>query len=191
MKLIIIEGIDRVGKDTLIKGLFDTITENKQNIIYRHFKSPLGDTDEDKIFYQKESFKREFDFYLSIKHNGYLNKDNVFVWNRSHIGEYVYGKMYRNYNPDWIYDLEQLYMVDYNIEIYLILLKADAQFACDNDDGNSFTKELDKKQMEIDLFEEAFRKSLIKNKITIKVNEGNEFKHHKEIFRDIKKFVGY
>lgn len=193
MKLIIIEGLDRSGKNAICKALFENVTDNGGNVIYRHWGFPQGTNNEEKISYQKFSFKKEFDLHKSIISDDYYNgkADNALLWNRAHLGEAVYGKLYRNYDPSWIFNLEALYAFDQNPEIYLILLEADANFICKKDDGKSFTNDVSKKQNEIDLFNEAFEKSIIPNKIKIKVNEGSQYRDSREIIRRVLEFTKY
>ena len=193
MKLLVIEGCDRTGKNSVCKEIFEKFSDAGNNVIYRHWGFPLGETNEDKIAYQKYSFKKEFDLYKSIKEDTYFNQktSDIFIWNRAHIGEAVYGTIYRNYDTSWIFNLEALYAFDQNPEIYLILLEADADFICKNDDGQSFTNEITKKQKEIDLFQQAFENSIIPNKLKIKVNDGDTYSDSGEIFRRILEFVKY
>jgi thymidylate kinase len=193
MKLIIIEGLDRTGKNSLCKALFEHITDHGGNVIYRHWGFPQGSTNQERIEYQKFSFKKEFDLHKSILNDDYYKgkSNSALIWNRAHLGEAVYGKLYRDYDPSWIYNLEALYGFDQNPEIYLILLEADAEFVCKNDDGQSFTNQIEKKQIEIDLFNQAFENSKIPNKIKIKVNDGNQFREHREILRRVREFIGY
>lgn len=182
MKLIIIEGTDRTGKDTLVNQLMENNVTIK-----RHWGYPKGETNEEKTLYQKKSFKREFDIYKDFKENS-LN--NVFmIWNRSHIGEFVYGTIYRNSNPnDWVWKLEKDYEFNVN-DIYLILLYADPEFVTSKDDGNSYSSSIEDKAKEINAFLDAFENSLIKNKLKIKVNVENNYTDKNEIYRRVKEFI--
>ena len=166
MKLLIIEGTDRCGKDTLINSLSELHLNSKMV----HWSYPQGQTNEEKTDYQKKSFNRfmdEFSFLDTSKQHDLL------IWNRSHIGECVYGPLYRNSDPEWIYELEKEYLLKENV--YLVYLYGDAEFLLKNDDGESFTTDINKKKLEAELFENAVDKSLITNKIKIKVNKGNEY----------------
>jgi thymidylate kinase len=188
MKLIIIEGTDRVGKDELCQWL----STKADNLYYRHWGFPKGETKEDQIRWQQYSFKKEFDFFTSIKNDKYFGagEDTMMIWNRAHLGEVVYGTLYRDYDPEsWIYNLESLYAFDQNAEIYLILLEADAEFVCANDDGESFTNDVIKKKTEIALFNKAFNNSIIQNKIKIQVNEGNDYRDRESIRTEISDFI--
>lgn len=187
MKTIIIEGCDRVGKDTIC----NEIKLNADCLLYRHWQKPKGQNIHEKIEYQKTTFKKEFDLRKTFIDDWYLNdqdKDdnqNLILWNRSHIGEYVYGQLYRNSNPEWIYNLESIYNFSEDQNIYLVMLYADPNFLCEKDDGQSFSSDLESKTKEIDLFHEAVNKSLIQNKFKIKVNNGNRYKDKESIRREI------
>lgn len=176
-KLIIVEGVDRCGKDTLI-------TELKQKYgeyVIVHFTTPIGNTNAEKIEYQKQSFHQEF---LDASDR----KTTVF-FNRSHIGEYVYGKMYRDYDPSWIFDLEKTFYFDKDTSVYLILLYGDAEFLIANDDGNSLSSKLENRKEEINLFLEAFQKSNIKKKLLVRINDGDSYRQQSEILSAVEQFL--
>ena len=59
MKLIIIEGTDRTGKDTLVNRLM----ADNRNVVKRHWSFPKGESNDEKTRYQKRSFNQEFFFY--------------------------------------------------------------------------------------------------------------------------------
>lgn len=183
MKLIIFEGCDRTGKDTLISK----VSSNIPNLIKRHWVSPKGNTDKEKIEYQKTSFNKEFQLYQDLN---ILLPESTMIWNRAHIGELVYGKLYRNYDPtEWIKELEIKYNFDKNPEIYLIYLYADPEFLVQNDDGQSFSSDLNSKQKELDLFFIGYYQSLIKNKLKIKVNKKDQYTDLQESLKRINSFL--
>lgn len=193
MKLIIVEGCDRVGKNLLCDELYKMATLKNSNVTYRHWRFPLGETNADKIMYQKMSFQKEFTLFREMNFDSYYTGrgNDLMIWNRAHIGEYVYGTIYRNYEPNWIYNLEILHNFDENPEIYLILLDADAEFVCANDDGHSFSNDIETKNKELELFRQAFKKSHIQNKLNIKVNDGNQFRNSRNILNEVQEFIKY
>ena len=85
MKLIIVEGTDRTGKDTLVNRLM----QDHRHVIKRHWGFPKGATNEEKTNYQKKSFLKEFKLYEMLHING--PDEMIMIWNRAHIGEFVYG----------------------------------------------------------------------------------------------------
>lgn len=182
MKLIIIEGLDNVGKDTLINSLIEKYPNSKMV----HWGFPQGNTNEEKTAYQEMSFgyyMREFRFLKS------QNKLDLLIWNRSHIGECVYGPLYRESDPQWIYELEKEFLVDTK-DVYLVYLHGDIDFLLKNDDGESFTTDINKKLHERNLFNEAINKSQIINKLNIKVNDGDNYINKSGILKTVRSFVG-
>ena len=181
MKLIIIEGLDNVGKDTLINSLLKKYNRSKMV----HWGFPLGATNEEKTDYQKTSF----DYYM--KDYSFQNLSNgldILIWNRSHIGECVYGPIYRESDPEWIYEMEKAYLLKDNV--YLVYLHGDIEFLLKNDDGESFTTDLKKKRREQKAFEKAINKSQIINKLNIKVNDGDNYINKSGILKAVRSFVG-
>lgn len=190
MKLLIIEGPDRCGKNTLIKNL----TGQAENYVVRHFGSAKGETDYDKRNFQFQFFKKEFalaglrpQFELPDKER-YPN--DIWIWNRAHLGEFVYGKLYRETNPEtWVMKMEKLFAMDIDPSIYLVMLKAPAEFLCKNDDGLSFTDQVEAKQDELDLFEQAYNESRILNKIVIDVADGENYRSSDDILNEVNNFL--
>lgn len=188
MKLLIFEGLDRCGKDTIINH----IAADYPHLIRVHWGYPKGETNEDKTEYQVKAFNAEMAVQGNLRHIYGANyfEDGIYIWNRSHIGEYVYGPMYRESNPEsWIPQLESSYFKN-DEDVYLIYLYADVDFILKQDDGKSFTTDRKKKQKEMRLFNEAVDKSCIKNKLKIKVNDGNEYIPIDTICQIIKDAIG-
>ena len=125
MKLLIIDGPDRVGKDTLIQSL----SADYPHFIRSHFGFPKGETNDERHEYQVKSFGQQFAIQKAIRqtYGAHYFADGLYVWNRSHIGECVYGPLYRDKDPEWIFDLEKRFF-DEESEVYLVLLYADPGF---------------------------------------------------------------
>jgi len=190
MKHIIVEGIDRVGKSTLIKFLAEHF--NYDNVHIRHFGKPIKSKG-DILSSQQSMFVNEARLLRSIKENEKQGAyfENIVIWNRSHIGEYTHGHLHRGYSKRELKSVVLNY--DKNFldlkNTFLIFMYADPEFCMKMEDGNSLSQDLDKKEKEIKLFKEAMEISLIENKINIKVNKKNNFKDKKEIFNEILKFI--
>ena len=181
MKLLIVEGLDRCGKDTLINEFLEKYPNSKMV----HWGYPQGNTNQEKTDYQKMSF--EF-FMKEFKFLDNKNELDLLIWNRAHIGECVYGPLYRESEPEWIYELEKDYLLKDNV--YLVYLYGDTEFLLKNDDGESFTTDVNKKNHEAELFKAAVNKSLIKTKIKIKVNDGNTYVNGSGIFGTVRNCLG-
>jgi thymidylate kinase len=184
MKLIIFEGLDRCGKDTYIR----TLTESLRNYSLRHWSFPQGEDNEAKTKWQRASFHEELSHYVYLRSRF---PSHTLFWNRSHLGELVYGSIYRDSQPDtWVLQLESLYGIDRDPDVYLVHLTADADFLLANDDGNSYSTKLEKKEEEISKFAFAVENSKIKNKLTIKINDGSDYRNIEQITAEISRFVG-
>jgi thymidylate kinase len=200
MKLIILEGGDRLGKSTLIKGLCEHY--NYDNVIIRHFgKPPKGMSPQETLTFQFKCFTNEARLVHDIKrafaYTKYNYYEDIVIWNRAHLGEYVYSQMFRNGNPKEL--KEKLLFFEHfhfgiheheKLQVYLILLTADPIFFLQKEDGNSFSKTLVEKTKELELFDKAFEFSLIENKLRYKVNnENGEFRSKQEILDDVLNFI--
>jgi len=197
MKLIIIESGDCLGKNLLIKGLCEHF--NYDNVTIRHFgKPPTGLSPEQTLDIQFQCFAHEAALLNSYKHedNRHEYYSDTIIWNRSHLGEYVYSTIFRNTDPDKVKErllaFEQFWLSSYQdmlSKTYLITLLADPEFFLSKEDGQSFSKNLEQKTKELTLFEEATKFSLIKNKLLMKVDKGGEFRDKQEILDEAISFI--
>lgn len=186
MKLLIIEGLDRVGKDSLL----DEVIKNYKTGFKVHWSFPLGETNEQKTIYQKNSFDTNFEFYAQLADTYQHNNNAILIWNRSHIGELVWGSLYRNSSPeDWVIQLEKFWVFNEDPAVYLVYLYADAEFIAKEDDGKSYSAKLEDKTKELAAFDKAIESSTIKKKLRIKVNNGNEYINHNIILQQVNSFI--
>lgn len=168
---IIIEGPDRVGKDTLIKS----IKNYYNNVIFQtlHFSNVKHSTKEDTILYNEKLYKNMFDIMLYIMlYNISQNENFGIICNRSHLGEMVYGPLYRGYSGDYVLRIERLYKIFLNLwqKLALVVLIDKPENLIARDDGQSFTADLALKQKEIDLFKQAYERTSIKNKLLVDIS---------------------
>lgn len=164
--IIIVEGLDRCGKDTQIRNIKQYLLEQNENksVHELHYSSiPVKDN------VQERSLVLYFDMFRIIDAIRESN-DIHLILNRSHIGEAVYAPLYREYSGDYIFEVERHFKEALK-EIKLITL-IDSSFKClDRDDGLSLSnKSLEKVNDELNYFIEATNKSHIKNKIIIDIN---------------------
>lgn len=166
---IIIEGIDRLGKDTLIKN----IVENNGFHFEIHYSKPkkMAIYGNDLYVYQRASFQAGFELLLA--------QDVPVILNRFHLGECTYAPLYRGYSGDYVFKMEKEYCVDKLNDVKLILLTtSDFSFIEDDGDGFDFSKKEEEQRMFID----AFNKSIIRDKVIIDVSNGDGgFKNEKDI----------
>ena len=182
-KVIIIEGCDRMGKDTLINKLSD------------HFKNT-------KIIHAGiPSSKNLFEFYYEgLIHDtldGYYDHTlSAVIHNRSIYGEYVYGPKYRNEQKEdvakLIHKLEvgQLRTFIFSKDLYLILLtSSSSDLLVKNDDGLSLSSKKSDIEDELQAFNDVFDLSIIENKKKVFVNDGDNFRDKDYIYREVLSFI--
>jgi len=172
--IIIFEGMDRTGKDTQIK-LLQKYLLDKPQVIYHYQKIDGIDNNICKK-YSKLLYKDMFKIINTNK-----NKRHI-IFNRAHLGELVYGKIYRKYNANYLHKLEAK-IKDIN-NIYLIVLTSDNNKL---EDGNSLSNgEIKLINKEKELFINTFNNSNIKNKILIDINDKSIEDINKEILYFLK-----
>lgn len=193
MKIIIIEGTDRTGKDTLINELKNLF----ERVLIIHCTTPKGDTIEEKIEYQNKSFNKYIDDLYADK---YHDVCDCMIFNRSWYGEYVYGQLFRNRTEEdvtaLIKDIDERLIAlndDYcqtKARIYYIQLVNDSlKLRTELDDGNSLSTNIDVMKRETELFTEIFNKSLVIDKKLIRVNDCDVFRDKTDIFNEVREFV--
>lgn len=162
MSLIIVEGPDNVGKTTQIRNISKLLNDN--NIInhtlhYSNLQSDILNGNE-----IRKNSKIMYDNMINISNS----TSDFFISDRFHLGEYVYGKIYRNYdNPTNIFDIEKL-----TDNILLIVLIDSAENLISRDDNKSFSINKNIKNKEIELFIESYNLSKFK-KILINIENKN------------------
>lgn len=179
----LVEGIDRLGKDTLIRGIQDRLGFH----LVLHFEKPLilncytqGDqTQSPQRKYQEASFRALMEI-LS------LDWDIGVLCNRSHLGEFVYAPTYRQYAAEYVFELEREFRLGEKSDVRLVLLTEDfahsEHFA---DDGRSLGTP-GQRMAEQARFIEAFERSGISDKRIICVTNpiSGAFKNSAEILEE-------
>ena len=189
MKVIIIEGPDNTGKNTLINHVLD----NNEIVKIIHCSKPKQL--DNVLYHQFISFKKLAEEAIKDYSS---NSDEVLIYNRYHIGEYVYGQLYRNENPEQI--LEVIHLIEDTILnaipqdniSYIQLLSRSAKLLQNNDDNKSLSNaRLDLIEKENQLFKEAFEKSKFKNKHIIYIDKENTdtFKTREQIIDEFDIFT--
>ena len=179
----IIEGLDRLGKSTLVQniqehlGYFQVIHYGKPQTL-NYYEEGAADSPDVKQtvqqMYQMACFRNMFKM---------LNTDGVrMILDRAHLGECVYSPIYRKYEGDYVYGMEEL-IADRD-DIRLILLTEDFSASKHfKDDGLSF--DVSKRNQEQQLFIKALFNSNIKDKRMICVTGLNgEFRPEEDILRE-------
>lgn len=186
----IIEGVDRLGKGTLINGLLQnlghhTVIHYDKPKKLKYFDETGGWTGKlgelgDLGRYQYLSFVHGFDLLR--------NSSNI-IFDRFHLGETVYGPRYRGYSGDYVFDLEDgftksmdAWTKGYAKRVRMILLTT-SDFSFIEDDGDSF--DFNAKEAEQEDFIAAFERSSMPVKVLIDVSNGKGgFKTADEILQE-------
>ena len=161
--IILIEGVDCLGKDTQISFIEKEFEKRNKAVHIIHYSNIKLDTNE-AIKVASQIRYREMFRLMSV-----VPLNNVLILNRSHIGEAVYSPMYRNYNGDFVFDFEKDYVNHNNPVTKLIVFTDTAEAVIARDkargDGLSFSLELDKKKQELAAFERAYNLSSLNKKL--------------------------
>ena len=187
-KVIIVEGCDRTGKDSLIKKL--ALNFNCPAILHSS-APPSGVNNAIKLFefYNSGIIHSTLDYFYDKEHD-------VIIHNRSMYGEFVYGPKYRSKMPsevaEMIYKLEkgQLRTFIRSSELYFVLLtSSDVDLLVGNDDGNSISNKREDILDELKSFDTIFGLSTIENKKKIYVNNGSKFRSKDDIYKEVNDFI--
>jgi hypothetical protein len=185
----LIEGLDRLGKDTLIDGILNrrgyhqVLHFSKPRSLVCYEPCPTGmsaaEMKAESLYrYQERSFRTMFSLLRDATYSH-------LICNRAHLGECVYAPLYRGYDGEYVFSIERAMGMDKNHNTRLILLLEDFASAKHfTPDGESFDDT--KRQVEQDLFVTAFEKSCIPDKRMIIVTDHNTgaFKSKDEILAE-------
>ena len=173
MKLLI-EGIDRLGKSTLVEkiqeklGFHISYHCSKPKKLKRYTGSAIGCP---LKTYQRATFIQMFKI---------LEADVNVIFDRAHLGEVVYSPGLRGYDGGYVYELEKKYNTD---GVRLVLLYADVDFEVEDDKDSAQSWSL--RPHEQEEFKRAFNMSKIKDKRMIKVNNGKNFRPLNDIIKEV------
>jgi thymidylate kinase len=198
----LIDGIDRLGKSTLIQRLQEelgyhlVIHYDKPKVLSNLLdtadcikRAEVSETDYDESYrnlsienlarrlYQEDANRGMFEL---------LKSEVPIIFDRTHLGEMVYAPLYRGYSGDYVYEMEQdlIESKPYTIEkdVRLILLTSSNTDML-VDDGLSFDPA--KKSEEQERFIQAFNKSRLVNKVMVDVHNGNGgYRSYEDILND-------
>jgi thymidylate kinase len=177
MTAIIIEGPDRVGKTTQIKRLMSFLAGSKP-MEWLHYTSIKGLTPEQ----QTELFKITFDHMFKLIEK----QDAIWFLDRSHLGERVYGNIYRpGIDISYIWDLEKKYHIADREDVFLIVLYDSSFKNLERDDGDSYSTELQMCKKEVENFKAAYYGTSIRKKILLDIKDKNA----DEVQMEIESFI--
>jgi len=179
MPVIWIEGLDRCGKDSQCKLLINYI----KPVITIHGYAAKGLTSAEQRKLQFENAQAAFELFNA-------NPSFNFLCNRSHLGEIVYGNLYRGYNPavsiNCLETLLQKNMNNFSKSIYFFI-DENIDILMEREDGNSFSNTKELKKRERDFFLHVIEQSIIPNKHIIISNGRTREDIHYEILKEVKR----
>lgn len=169
----VIEGIDGLGKSTLIQEI-----KNQNGFFhYIHYEKPqkLEFYENQLLTYQVDSFQYGFEL---------LEQNTVpFIFDRFHLGECVYAQRYRNYPGDYVFSMERDYNVQKWNDVKLILLVT-SNWSHIHDDGQSF--DFSAKEDEQEDFIKAIQRSIFPKRQIIDIcRKDGTRKTPQELFEEI------
>lgn len=132
-----------------------------------HYSNVKQENLEEVIEHNKKLYNEMFGFMLHV-----LTLENAgVICDRSHLGEMVYGNIYRGYTGEYVLDIEKRYkhILDIFKNLFLITLVDEPENLISREDGLSFSIDLDKKQRELELFDLAHNSSNILNKLIVNI----------------------
>lgn len=165
--LLIIEGMDRCGKSTLVEHLRKRYFTSP-NILVHHSSSPpkVENPNSWELKHYASLFRTSKDL---VKFGGY-----DIIFDRFHLGAAVYGEKYRNANPADVYELDNHYLCDYH-NAALILLTDNPEAIMSRDDGDSLESSIHDYGQTQSAFIEAFTVSSCMNKLHINITDNGGF----------------
>ena len=180
--LIIVEGVDNCGKDFVISELKKRFV--KGTITEMHCTRPQGKTPEEQARFQDKEFMRIAKMILNAD-----TENNTVILNRSWLGEYVYGQLYRGRDAysikKMIATVESTLCSVWDSTYVICLLPDCPEFIVKHDDNKSLSDNNIKKiAEEIDLFDQATLLSSFKSKV-ITVSKNDSYRDINDIMQDI------
>lgn len=182
MKVLLLEGLDNVGKSTIAEKLMIRY-KDKYNIMFMHSRFPEQEN-VDPLTYQQVEFTMKADTaaymatYEEMKNyslpRNFMHplSETLCIFDRSWLDEYVYGQIYRSESM-W----EILLMITNcfealscpgvtleKMQVAAVFLDASPEFSILKDDGKSFTSDINEQNEKLDkvkeekrLFQEVFQ----------------------------------
>ena len=180
----VLEGLDRVGKDTLLGGIqhrngYHQVLHYKKPVLLDYYSENMPVALALRK-YQEASFRMMFQLL-----NGAPSAK--IICNRAHLGECVYAPIYREYSGEYVFELEREFKAHQLSQARLVLLIEDfsvsRHFA---DDGKSLGG-MEKRQEEQQLFLNAFDTSIFPDKriVCVTDRETGEFRSPDSILIEV------
>jgi hypothetical protein len=138
--IYIIEGMDNCLKDAIIYELRSILPPETQ--VLKFSNPPRG---VNALEYQLKHFRDMFEMMAATIAEGKRH----LILNRSHLGEFVYAPIYRKYEADWIFEMEQDFLQAQknhsNQSLLLLFYDSNNEKLKIREDGKSFSELDDEK----------------------------------------------
>lgn len=160
-KLIIVEGLDRCGKSTIIERIRNKFPDDS-NFLVVHSSKPEGEwTKESQLEHYKTLLQKSFET---------IDEDITVIHDRSYFGEFVYGQIHRNVN----YNMYDFIEFEKNIPdalldrvTLLIMTDGNTESRLSRDDNQSITNDTNKMEQEYSEFFQHYLMTKIPNKLFV------------------------
>lgn len=160
-KLLVVEGLDRCGKSTLVKSLKTKIL-NPRIVTLSSSSPPIGVDDSWSI----QHYSSLFENIATLVETGFM-----VIFDRFHIGETVYGPVYRGSNTGYIWELEEALISAIGESAYLLLLTDEGKNIAKRDDGLSLESSASEYDKIGSKFKISYDKSVIPNKLQLNITD--------------------
>lgn len=168
--ILILEGMDRCGKTTLISNLRKHNFTNPKLIVHHASAPPKGVADSNAWEVEHYSELAKTFHHLSAS-EGY-----DIICDRFHLGAMVYGMKYRGLNPHTIYEVDRDIIANgLEKKIALVLLTDYAEEILKRDDGDSIESTLNEFEYTKNEFVNFFNYSHVPNKLHINITDNGGF----------------
>lgn len=181
---VIFEGPDKVGKGTQIKRTLQMFADDGMTAHVLHYSSVKFPSVQQTIDWSRELYREMF----SLMHRTVDEMQSGMILDRSHLGEWVYGKIYRRYDANFIWEIERNVRSVYPLlmkRTKLVMMLASPETLVSRDDGQSHSNTLEDHKMEVSRFRDAFVRTHIPQKLMIDTTSETP----EESWKKIKEFL--
>ena len=170
--ILIICGMDRCGKSTLISNLRKYYFKNPKTIVHHSSAPPKGVVDSNAWEVEHYSETADTFHHLSAK-EGY-----DIICDRFHLGAIVYGMRYRGLDPYTIYRVDANRVAKgHEKNVALVLLTDDTVAIMSREDGQSLESSRQEYEDTREEFVRVFGYSSIRHKLHINITDNGGFQN--------------
>lgn len=164
--IVIVEGNDNCGKSTLIKDIRKYILKSPRTTSI-HCASP---PDGYHSGWSEEHYSEVLGMSRRLCQEGW-----DIILDRSHLGEDVYGPVFRQQSADYIYDIEKQFLSD--IDSRLILLTDSPEGIIEREDGYTYSIKPEMIERVSQRFLEVYNNSSVPHKLHYHITNDGGFEN--------------